>query len=176
MFHSYLAGLQKYTPALMPIFAPYINSYRRLSRFMAAPINVQWGYDNRTVGFRIPQSGASARRIENRIPGVDCNPYLAFAATLAAGYLGLTQQLAPTEPIASDGYNLPYQLPRNLEEGISDGGLHAAGRHSRRQVRESVPGAEGHRIRSVLPRDQLVGAQAFAAARLSVRHGYPEET
>ena len=50
----------------MPIFAPYINSYRRLSRFMAAPINVQWGYDNRTVGFRIPQSGASARRIENR--------------------------------------------------------------------------------------------------------------
>ena len=115
----YLAGLQKYTPALMPIFAPYINSYRRLSRFMAAPINVQWGYDNRTVGFRIPQSGASARRIENRIPGVDCNPYLAFAATLAAGYLGLTQQLAPTEPIASDGYNLPYQLPRNLEEGIS---------------------------------------------------------
>ena len=49
-------GLQKYTPALMPIFAPYINSYRRLSRFMAAPINVQWGYDNRTVGFRIPHS------------------------------------------------------------------------------------------------------------------------
>ncbi|ABI87757.1 glutamine synthetase, catalytic domain protein [Burkholderia ambifaria AMMD] len=119
MFHSYLAGLQKYTPALMPIFAPYINSYRRLSRFMAAPINVQWGYDNRTVGFRIPQSTPVARRIENRIPGVDCNPYLAFAATLAAGYLGLTQQLAPTEPIASDGYDLPYQLPRNLEEGIS---------------------------------------------------------
>ncbi|MDS0797412.1 glutamine synthetase, partial [Burkholderia pseudomultivorans] len=64
-------------------------------------------------------SSPVARRIENRIPGVDCNPYLAFAATLAAGYLGLTQQLAPTEPIASDGYDLPYQLPRNLEEGIS---------------------------------------------------------
>ncbi len=56
MFRHYLAGLQKYTPALMPIFAPYINSYRRLSRFMAAPINVQWGYDNRTVGFRIPHA------------------------------------------------------------------------------------------------------------------------
>ena len=55
-FHGYIAGLQKYTPALMPIFAPYINSYRRLSRFMAAPINVAWGYDNRTVGFRIPHS------------------------------------------------------------------------------------------------------------------------
>jgi glutamine synthetase len=77
LFYNYLAGLQKYTPALMPIFAPYINSYRRLSRFMAAPINVQWGYDNRTVGFRIPHSAPAARRIENRIPGVDCNPYLA---------------------------------------------------------------------------------------------------
>jgi len=119
LFHGYIAGLQKYTPALMPIFAPYINSYRRLSRFMAAPINVQWGYDNRTVGFRIPHSGPAARRVENRIPGVDCNPYLAIAATLAAGYLGMTQQLQPTEPLTSDGYELPYQLPRNLEEGLS---------------------------------------------------------
>jgi glutamine synthetase len=119
LFHGYLAGLQKYTPALMPIFAPYINSYRRLSRFMAAPINVQWGYDNRTVGFRIPHSGPNARRIENRIPGVDCNPYLAIAGTLAAGYLGMTQHLRPTEPLSSDGYQMPYQLPRNLEEGLT---------------------------------------------------------
>jgi glutamine synthetase len=119
LFNQYIAGLQKYTPALMPIFAPYINSYRRLSRFMAAPINVQWGYDNRTVGFRIPHSGPQARRIENRIPGVDCNPYLAIAGTLAAGYLGMTQRLTPTEPLTSDGYELPYQLPRNLEEGLT---------------------------------------------------------
>jgi glutamine synthetase len=119
LFHGYIAGLQKYTPALMPIFAPYINSYRRLSRFMAAPINVQWGYDNRTVGFRIPHSAPAARRIENRIPGVDCNPYLAIAATLAAGYLGMTQRLEPTPPLASDGYALAYQLPRNLEEGLT---------------------------------------------------------
>jgi glutamine synthetase len=119
LFYRYIGGLQKYTPALMPIFAPYINSYRRLSRFMAAPINVQWGYDNRTVGFRIPHSSPAARRIENRIPGVDCNPYLAIAGTLAAGYLGLTQALSPTEPLANDGYRMPYQLPRNLEEGIT---------------------------------------------------------
>ncbi|MFX1764493.1 glutamine synthetase family protein [Paraburkholderia sp. A1RI-2L] len=119
MFYAYIAGLQKYTPALMPIFAPYINSYRRLSRFMAAPINVAWGYDNRTVGFRVPYSSPAARRVENRIPGVDTNPYLAIAATLAAGYLGMTQHLKPTEPLVSDGYSLPYQLPRNLEEGIS---------------------------------------------------------
>ncbi|WP_206952144.1 glutamine synthetase family protein [Trinickia acidisoli] len=118
-FYQYIAGLQKYTPALMPIFAPYINSYRRLSRFMAAPINVQWGYDNRTVGFRVPHSSPATRRIENRIPGVDCNPYLAIAGTLAAGYLGLTQRLAPTEPLVDDGYRMPYQLPRNLEEGLT---------------------------------------------------------
>ncbi|CAG9224601.1 Gamma-glutamyl-putrescine synthetase [Paraburkholderia tropica] len=119
MFHAYIAGLQKYTPALMPIFAPYINSYRRLSRFMAAPINVAWGYDNRTVGFRVPYSSPAARRVENRIPGVDTNPYLAIAATLAAGYLGMTQHLKPTDPLVSDGYALPYQLPRNLEEGLT---------------------------------------------------------
>ena len=119
MFYiAILAGLQKYTPALMPIFAPYINSYRRLSRFMAAPINVQWGYDNRTVGFRIPHSSPAARRIENRIPGVDCNPYLALAATLAAGYLGIDAAArADRAARLSDGYSLPYQLPRNLEDG-----------------------------------------------------------
>ena len=119
LFYGYIAGLQAYVPCLMPIFAPYINSYRRLSRFMAAPINVQWGYDNRTVGFRVPNSGPAARRIENRIPGVDCNPYLAMAATLAAGYIGMTRQMKPTEPLASDAYDLPYELPRNLEEGIA---------------------------------------------------------
>jgi glutamine synthetase len=118
-FHSYLGGLQAYVPCLMPIFAPYINSYRRLSRFMAAPINVQWGYDNRTVGFRIPNSSPTSRRIENRIPGVDCNPYLAMAATLAAGYIGMTHKMKPTEPLVSNGYKLPYELPRNLEEGIA---------------------------------------------------------
>lgn len=119
LFYSYIAGLQKYTPALMPIFAPYINSYRRLSRFMAAPINVQWGYDNRTVGFRVPYSSPVAKRVENRIPGVDCNPYLAIAATLAAGYLGMTQHLEATEPLARDGYHLPFPLPRNLDEGLT---------------------------------------------------------
>jgi len=119
LFYHYIAGLQALTPALMPIFAPYINSYRRLSRFMAAPINVQWGYDNRTVGFRVPHSGPAARRVENRLPGVDTNPYLAIAATLAAGYHGMVQGLTPTEPLISDGYDRPYELPRNLEEGIA---------------------------------------------------------
>ncbi|WP_322072190.1 glutamine synthetase family protein [Paraburkholderia bannensis] len=119
LFYGYIAGLQTWTPALMPIFAPYINSWRRLSRFTAAPIGVQWGYDNRTVGFRVPHAPPAARRVENRIPGVDCNPYLALAATLAAGYLGMTQGLKPGPPLATDGYQQAWQLPRNLEEGLS---------------------------------------------------------
>ncbi|WP_018152442.1 glutamine synthetase family protein [Leeia oryzae] len=118
-FFQFIAGQQTYIPAVMPIFAPFVNSYRRLSRFTAAPINVQWGYDNRTVGLRIPASSPAARRVENRVAGVDCNPYLAMAATLACGYLGMTQALQATDPIDTDAYNLPYELPRNLEEAMT---------------------------------------------------------
>jgi glutamine synthetase len=81
LFFSHIAGMQKYLPQAMPMFAPYVNSYRRLSRHTAAPINVRWGYDNRSCGIRIPNSGPAARRLENRVPGVDVNPYLAMAAT-----------------------------------------------------------------------------------------------
>lgn len=118
LFHGYIAGLQTYMPQLMPIFAPFVNSYRRLSRFTAAPINLQWGYDNRTVGIRVPNSSPDARRIENRVPGVDVNPYLAMAATLACGYLGMVKGLKPTEPMSTSGYDLDYELPRHLEDAI----------------------------------------------------------
>ncbi len=73
------------------MLAPYVNSYRRLVRGASAPVNVQWGYDNRTTGLRIPPSSPLNRRIENRVPSSDANPYLALAATLACGYLGLTE-------------------------------------------------------------------------------------
>ena len=88
LFLNYIAGLERYTAAATLLFAPHVNSYRRLSRFMSAPTNVHWGYDNRTCGFRIPNSTPTNRRVENRVPGVDVNPYLAMAATLACGYLG----------------------------------------------------------------------------------------
>ena len=78
-----IGGMQKYLPQVIALFAPFVNSYRRLVRFNAAPINVQWGYDNRTCGIRVPYSKPEARRIENRLPGVVCNPYIALAATLA---------------------------------------------------------------------------------------------
>jgi glutamine synthetase len=102
----------------MAFAAPYVNSYRRITRDSAAPINVQWGYDNRTVGFRVPHSDPANRRIENRIIGVDANPYLALAATLAAGYLGMTEGLTPTAESKGSAYNLDFELPRNLFESL----------------------------------------------------------
>jgi glutamine synthetase len=118
LFFAHLAGLQRYLPAAMALFAPNVNSYRRITRFQVAPINVQWGYDNRTAGLRVPMSEPQSRRVENRISGADANPYLATAASLACGYLGMVQGLSPTEPIAGSAHDLPFSLPRNLDEAI----------------------------------------------------------
>ena len=117
-FHHYIAGLQRYVPQIMPMLAPYVNSYRRLSRFMSAPINVQWGYDNRTCGIRVPESDAANRRVENRVPGVDVNPYLAMAATLGAGYLGLMEERQPSEPMKSSAWDSDQDLPSHMEDSI----------------------------------------------------------
>ncbi len=117
-FFHFIAGLQTYLPAATAIFAPYVNSYRRLSRFTSAPINLQWGYDNRTCGLRVPHSGPEARRIENRLAGVDVNPYLVMAASLACGYLGMEQQLSPSEPLTGSAYEKPHQLPRHLDDAV----------------------------------------------------------
>jgi glutamine synthetase len=117
-FYWYIGGLQKYIPSAMALFAPYVNSYRRLSRFTAAPINIQWGTDNRTVGIRSPVASAAARRIENRVIGADANPYVALAATLACGYLGMKHQIEPTPECKGDAYLGDYQLPRSLGEAL----------------------------------------------------------
>jgi len=95
-----------------------VNSYRRLSRFTSAPINLSWGYDNRTCGLRVPHSGPEARRVENRLAGVDVNPYLAMAASLACGYLGMKHAIQPTEPLKGSAYEQPHQLPRHLDEAV----------------------------------------------------------
>jgi glutamine synthetase len=118
LFRNYLGGLQKYTPAVMPILAPNVNSYRRLSRFSNAPINLEWGYDNRTCGLRVPYGAAAAMRVENRVPGADANPYLAFAATLACGYLGMVEELEPTKPFEGSAYSMPYALPREISHAL----------------------------------------------------------
>lgn len=119
LFLAYIAGLQKYLPASMPLIAPYVNSYRRLVRYLSAPVNTHWGHENRTVGLRVPESEQKNRRIENRVPGADANPYLAIAATLACGYMGMTQNLMPTKPMEGNAYeSMKYQLPRHLLDAI----------------------------------------------------------
>ena len=119
MFFSFIAGLQKYLPSVMCMLAPYVNSYRRLTRGTAAPINVHWGYDNRTVGIRVPDSGPSSRRAENRVPSSDANPYLAIAASLACGFLGVKERLTAEDPIAGSARDLPFGLPRGLLEALA---------------------------------------------------------
>lgn len=118
MFRWYIGGLQRYVPAAMSLFAPYVNSYRRLARHTAAPINIEWGVDNRTVGLRSPVSSPQARRIENRVIGADANPYVALAATLACGYLGITKRIEPKPECRGDAYLTPYSLPRSLGEAL----------------------------------------------------------
>ena len=118
LFFAHIAGLQKYLPSAMSLFAPNVNSFRRVTRHNMAPINTHWGYDNRTAGLRVPMSNAENRRVENRLGGADANPYLAIAASLACGYLGMIEGLKPSEPIAGSAYDLPFGLPRNIEEAV----------------------------------------------------------
>lgn len=119
-FRWYIGGLQRYIPAAMALFAPYVNSYRRLARFTAAPINIQWGIDNRTVGIRAPVAPPANRRIENRVIGADANPYVALAATLACGYLGLKNRIEPSPECKGDAYLGDYQLPRSLGDALDE--------------------------------------------------------
>lgn len=119
LFYNFLAGQQTYLPAAMCLLAPYVNSYRRLVPGGAAPINVEWGHDNRSAGLRIPVSPNAARRVENRLPGSDANPYLALAASLACGYLGMKNALEPREAVTANAYRNDHQLPRGLLEALN---------------------------------------------------------
>ena len=116
---NFIGGLQKYLPAAMPLLAPYVNSYRRLVAHSNAPINVHWGQDNRTTGLRVPVSNPVARRVENRVAGADANPYLAIAASLACGYLGMVEEIEPSKAIDGSAYHMAIGLPRHLEDALA---------------------------------------------------------
>ena len=117
---NYIGGLQTYTPKLMPIHAPNINSYRRLFATWDVPKNTYWGLGNRSCGFRIPSNEEHSMRIENRISGSDTNPYLVIAANLAAGYLGIKNKLKPTVEMKKSVFGKDKSmLPKNVEEAIS---------------------------------------------------------
>ena len=117
-FYNFIGGLQHHLPQVIPLLAPYVNSYRRYVKDHAAPINLEWGRDNRTTGIRVPISEPDARRIENRVAGMDCNPYLGIAASLAAGYLGLMREERAEKQFRGDAYEGDGDFPRTLGEAL----------------------------------------------------------
>ena len=92
-----IAGLQATAYDAMALFAPNLNAYRRFEPDQFVPVNTSWGFNNRSVSFRVPAGSGQARRIEHRIAGAEANPYLVMAAVLAGFHHGLTQALEPTE-------------------------------------------------------------------------------
>lgn len=108
-FYQFIAGQQAALADFTLLFAPHVNSYQRLCHPFASPNNACWSQDNRAAGLRIPASSAGARRVENRLPGADANPYLALAASLAAGLYGLEQQLQASAPLQGE-FEVPEEL------------------------------------------------------------------
>ena len=116
-FRSFLGGLMKYARELCLLFAPTVNAYKRYQAASWAPTRISWARDNRTTSFRVVGKG-NACRIENRMPGADANPYLAFAACLAAGLAGVEERLDCGAPYRGNAYKderLPV-LPGSLAE------------------------------------------------------------
>jgi glutamine synthetase len=118
-FFHFIGGLQTHLPSAIAVLAPYVNSYRRYVKDHAAPINLEWARDNRTTGIRIPLSDPDARRVENRLAGMDCNPYLGIAVSLACGLLGLINEERPDRQYKGDAYDGDEGIPRTLGEALN---------------------------------------------------------
>lgn len=115
----FIGGLQTYLPKVFALIAPNINSYRRFVPGLSAPINLEWGYDNRTTGLRVPFGPDAAGRIENRVAGADANPYLLMAANLACGLLGIQESIEPTAAHEGDAYDEAADLPEHLYPALT---------------------------------------------------------
>ena len=119
-FRHFLGGWIAHVPDVMVFYAPTVNSYKRYVDGSWAPTRMAWSMDNRTAGFRVVGSDQSLR-IECRIPGADCNPYLALAASLASGLDGIKNKIKPPEVFVGDIYQarnlprVPYTLSQALE-------------------------------------------------------------
>jgi glutamine synthetase len=118
MFRHFVGGLQEYLGEVAPLFAPNVNSFRRMRPDWSAPINLQWGYDNRSCGLRVPIADPANRRIENRLPGADANPYLALSAMLVCGYIGIRDKIEPKEMVQGSAYKWERTLPRTLDHAL----------------------------------------------------------
>ena len=117
-FLHFISGLQTHLPSVIAVLAPYVNSYRRYVPGHAAPINLEWGIDNRTTGIRVPVSAPESRRVENRLAGMDCNPYLGLAASLGCGYLGLAEGRSPRRAFEGDAHESTPEIPQHLSESL----------------------------------------------------------
>jgi len=116
---SAVAGLLDAMPETMLLFAPHLNSFRRLRPGTFAPAAAAWGYENRTTAIRIPGGVPSARRIEHRLAGADANPYLVLAGVLGAAWLGIEQARVPPDPVHGNAYaqDLP-PLPQDWASAV----------------------------------------------------------
>jgi glutamine synthetase len=121
LFRHWLAGQMAMARELAYFYAPTINAYKRYQAGSFAPTRIACGWDNRTCGFRLCGEGASFR-VENRIPGADANPYLAFAATIAAGLHGIEKKLAPPKRYEGNAYEdaALAQVPKTLREALDE--------------------------------------------------------
>jgi glutamine synthetase len=119
LFMNHIGGLQKYIPELLPLFAPNVNSFRRFLPDTSAPVNVEWGEENRTVGLRVPEASPQNRRVENRLAGADANPYLVLAASLLCGYMGMVEDIKPSAPVKGRAYERRnLRLPITIEHAL----------------------------------------------------------
>jgi glutamine synthetase len=117
---NYLAGQLYCIPHLLPMYAPTINSYKRLVEGAWAPTTLTWGVDNRTVAIRALCSSGKSSRLETRVIGSDANPYLAMAAALASGLYGIEKKIKLTQPpTKGNGY-------RDLSNGVLPSTLYEA--------------------------------------------------
>ncbi|WP_144776987.1 glutamine synthetase family protein [Marinobacter maritimus] len=127
MMKQAVAGMMETMPDTMLTLAPNQNSYRRFMPGAHAPTFASWGYENRTVALRIPESPGVARRIEHRVAGADANPYLVLASVLAGALYGIENKLEPIEPVEGDAYGESDEslaLP-NRWEGATDAFEHS---------------------------------------------------
>lgn len=121
-FRWFLGGLLAHAREVSLFFAPSVNSYKRYQPGSFAPTGIAWAYDNRTAGFRIVGHG-DGLRVECRIPGADANPYLAFAALLAAGLDGIERRIEPPPAFSGNVYTAEVpRVPSSLNEAIAEFG------------------------------------------------------
>jgi len=146
LFRWFLGGWIRHVPEVMVFYAPTVNSYKRYVEGSWAPTRIAWSHDNRTAGFRVVGKGQSLR-IECRIPGADCNPYLAIAAVLASGLNGIVQKVDPPPSIAGDLYRATEvdRVPKTLAQAT---GLFANSDFAKRAFGEDVVEHYAHFFRT----------------------------